>query len=64
MQPAYLAKVNPPDGLPVMAGPIYANRKCNIPPQRDDLGTYKGNGGGPTPDQNGKSDNGGGNGGN
>ena len=58
------AQVNPPDGLPVMAGPIYANQKCNIPPQPDDLGTYKGNGGGPSPDQNGKNDHGGGNGGN
>jgi hypothetical protein len=35
------AQVNPPDGLPVMAGPIYANHRCNIPPQPDNLGTYQ-----------------------
>jgi hypothetical protein len=34
------AQVNPPDGLPVMAGAIYANQKCNIPPQPDDMGSY------------------------
>ena len=39
------ARINPPDGLPVMPGPIYANHHCNIPPQPDDLGTYKHPGG-------------------
>jgi hypothetical protein len=39
------AQVNPPDNLPVMAGPIFANGKCNIPQQPDDLGTYEGSGG-------------------
>jgi hypothetical protein len=29
------AQLNPPDGLPVMPGPIYANGRCNIPPRRD-----------------------------
>jgi hypothetical protein len=27
------AQFNPPPGLPVMAGPIYNNHTCNIPPQ-------------------------------
>jgi len=35
------AQVNPPDNLPVMAGPIFANQKCNIPPQASNMGTYK-----------------------
>jgi hypothetical protein len=35
------AQVNPPDNLPVMAGPIFANQKCNVPPQAADLGTYQ-----------------------
>ena len=35
------AQVNPPDNLPVMAGPIYANQKCAIPPQPADMGTYQ-----------------------
>jgi hypothetical protein len=35
------AQVNPPDNLPVMAGPIFANQKCNIPAQPADMGTYK-----------------------
>ncbi|HZZ50746.1 MAG TPA: hypothetical protein VFE65_27980 [Pseudonocardia sp.] len=39
------AQENPPDGLPVMAGPIFANHSCNIPPQPDDLGTYQDAGG-------------------
>lgn len=39
------AQLNPPDGLAVMAGPIYATRKCNIPPQPDNLGTYDNPGG-------------------
>ncbi|MBO0876802.1 MAG: hypothetical protein J2P19_25790 [Pseudonocardia sp.] len=34
------AQLNPPDGLPVMAGPIYANQKCAIPPQPDGRGSY------------------------
>ena len=34
------AQVNPPNNLPVMAGPIYANQKCNIPAQPQDRGTY------------------------
>lgn len=34
------AQLNPPDGLPVMAGPIYAGHRCNIPPQPDNQGTY------------------------
>lgn len=34
------AQANPPDGLAVMAGPIYANKKCNIPPQPEDMGSY------------------------
>ena len=40
------AQVNPPDNLPVMAGPIFANQKCNVPPQAADMGTYKDAGGG------------------
>lgn len=39
------AQVNPPDGLPVMAGPIFAAGRCNVPPQPEDLGTYVGSGG-------------------
>jgi hypothetical protein len=39
------AQLNPPDKLPVMAGPIFAHGACNIPPQPDDLGTYAGAGG-------------------
>jgi hypothetical protein len=35
------ARVNPPANLPVMPGPIYTAQKCNIPPQSDDMGTYK-----------------------
>ena len=35
------AQVNPPDNLPVLAGPIYNNQKCAIPPQPADMGTYK-----------------------
>jgi hypothetical protein len=35
------AQLNPPDGLPVMAGPIYANQKCAIPPQPADKGSYQ-----------------------
>jgi hypothetical protein len=34
------ALVNPPNGEPVMAGPIFAGGTCNIPPQSDDMGTY------------------------
>jgi len=34
------AQVNPPDNLPVMAGPIFAGGKCNVPPQAADLGSY------------------------
>ncbi|HEX4250345.1 MAG TPA: hypothetical protein VH008_20950 [Pseudonocardia sp.] len=34
------AQANPPDNLPVMAGPIFANQKCNVPPQAADMGTY------------------------
>jgi len=40
------AQVNPPDNLPVMAGPIFANQKCNIPPQASNMGTYKDSDGG------------------
>jgi len=39
------AQLNPPDGLPVMTGPIYTGNKCNIPPQPDNLGTYDNPGG-------------------
>ncbi len=39
------AQLNPPSGLPVMAGPIYANQRCNIPPQPSNLGTYNDPGG-------------------
>jgi hypothetical protein len=39
------AQVDPPDNLPVMAGPIFANQKCNIPAQPADMGTYKDAGG-------------------
>jgi hypothetical protein len=39
------AQVNPPDNLPVMAGPIFANQKCNIPAQPADMGSYKDAGG-------------------
>ncbi|WP_051580206.1 hypothetical protein [Pseudonocardia acaciae] len=35
------AEANPPDNLPVMAGPIYANQKCNIPAQPEDRGSYR-----------------------
>jgi hypothetical protein len=41
---AVAAQVNPPDNLPVMPGPIYANQKCNIPPQSEDMGSYPGSG--------------------
>jgi hypothetical protein len=34
------AQVDPPDNLPVMAGPIFANQKCNIPAQPANMGTY------------------------
>jgi len=40
------AQVDPPDNLPVMAGPIFANQKCNVPPQAADMGTYKDSGSG------------------
>jgi hypothetical protein len=36
------AQVNPPDNLPVMAGPIFGDQRCNIPPQSATKGTYKG----------------------
>lgn len=36
------AQTNPPDGLPVMAGPIFGGGKCNVPPQQENMGTYKG----------------------
>ncbi|MDT7681136.1 MAG: hypothetical protein QOG57_1446 [Pseudonocardiales bacterium] len=39
------AQADPPDNLPVMAGPIFANQKCNIPAQPADMGTYKDAGG-------------------
>jgi hypothetical protein len=39
------AQVDPPDNLAVMAGPIFANQKCNIPAQPADMGTYKDAGG-------------------
>jgi hypothetical protein len=38
------AQVNPPANLPVMAGPIFANQKCNVPPQAADMGTYSASG--------------------
>jgi hypothetical protein len=38
------AQVDPPDNLPVMAGPIFAAAKCNIPPQPPNMGTYDGGG--------------------
>ena len=34
------AQLNPPDKLPVMLGPIYANQMCNIPAQPEDMGSY------------------------
>ena len=43
------ARMNPPNGLPVMAGPIFVNQKCAIPPQPDDLGTYQQAPGAPKP---------------
>ncbi|HZZ51955.1 MAG TPA: hypothetical protein VFE65_34095 [Pseudonocardia sp.] len=36
------AQASPPANLPVMAGPIFAGGKCNIPPQTQTQGTYKG----------------------
>ena len=39
------AQANPPDNLPVMAGPIFANQKCNVPPQAADMGSYDASGG-------------------
>lgn len=36
------AQLNPPDKLPVMAGSIFATGKCNIPPQSENMGTYRG----------------------
>jgi len=54
------AQANPPDKLPVMAGPIFANQKCNVPPQPADMGTYKDSGGDST---SGSSDSGGDSGG-
>ncbi|NMH96290.1 hypothetical protein [Pseudonocardia acidicola] len=38
------AQLNPPDNLPVIPGPIYANGRCNIPAQPADRGTYKDSG--------------------
>src|SRR5882757_7742389 len=38
------AQVNPAGNLPVMAGPIFANGKCNVPPQAADMGTYSASG--------------------
>jgi len=29
-----------------MAGPIFANQRCNVPPQAADMGTYKDSGSG------------------
>jgi hypothetical protein len=29
------AELNPPNNLPVIVGPIYANQRCNIPAQAD-----------------------------
>ena len=34
------AQVDPPDNLPVMAGPIFAGQRCNIPPQPANMGSY------------------------
>lgn len=39
------AQLNPPDNLPVMAGPIFAAGKCNVPAQSANMGTYKDAGG-------------------
>jgi hypothetical protein len=50
--------VNPPDNLPVIATPIYASGRCNIPAQPDDLGSYKANAG--DHDRHGETDNSGG----
>lgn len=36
------AQANPAGNLPVMAGPIFAGGKCNIPPQTQTQGTYQG----------------------
>jgi hypothetical protein len=36
------AQANPQGNLPVMAGPIFAGGKCNIPAQTQTQGTYKG----------------------
>jgi hypothetical protein len=54
------AQLNPPDNMPVMAGPIFANGKCNIPPQGDNMGTYRGNNSGGDDNSGGDSGDGGG----
>ena len=53
------AQVNPPDNLPVMAGPIFANQKCNIPPQASNMGTYKDSDGDSGDSSDGSGDSGG-----
>jgi hypothetical protein len=35
------AQVNPPDGLPVMAGEIFSGGQCHIPAQAENMGTYR-----------------------
>ncbi|HWN32017.1 MAG TPA: hypothetical protein VNP03_04705 [Pseudonocardia sp.] len=52
------AQVNPPDNLPVMAGPIFANQKCNVPPQAADMGSYDASGGDSGGDNSGGGDSG------
>ena len=52
------AQTNPPDNLPVMAGPIFAGGKCNVPPQAADMGTYEDSGSGNGDSGNGGSDGG------
>ena len=52
------ATVNPPNNEPVMAGPIFAAGKCNIPPQTHTEGTYKGDHGDSGGDSDSDSDSG------
>jgi len=47
------AQVNPPDGLPVMTGEIFSGGRCDIPPQAQNMGTYRDAGGGDNSDDSG-----------
>ena len=55
------AQLNPPDHLPVRAGPIQTGGTCNIPAQPDNRGTYHGGPADQPGDQSDDGDTGGGN---